>query len=188
MDVTNRVNERLGLKSSGGLDQSSSVAHSYPRAILAATLGTVVEYADWVIYAVFAPIFGRQFFATRDPAIALLETLAVFAVGFVMRPIGGAIIGVYSDRFGRKSGLSLSIALMAVSSAAIGLCPTYSSIGLAAPCILVLARLLQGFSAGGESGAATAFLVESAPAGERANQHADFQIADLHDRGQIRCR
>lgn len=150
---------------------------AYSHAILAATLGTVVEFADWVIYIVFTPFIAKQFFADHNPATALLSALAIFAVGFIMRPIGGAVLGAYADRYGRKSGLSLSITLMAISSAVIGLCPTYQTIGLLAPCILVLARLLQGFSAGGESGSATTFLVESAPPGQRAFASAWQNIA-----------
>lgn len=138
------------------------------RAIIAATLGTVVEWTDWLIYATFASIIAGQFFPSHDPAISLLSTFAVFAVGFVMRPIGGAVLGAFADRHGRKRGLTLSISLMAGSSFVIGICPNYASIGLAAPAILVLARLVQGFSAGGEFGSASAFLIETAPVNRRA--------------------
>lgn len=138
------------------------------KAIVAATLGTIVEYADWIIYATFAPILAGKFFPASNAMAALLSVFAVFAVGFVMRPIGGAILGVYADRYGRKKGLTLSILLMSGASGVIGLCPTYESIGILAPTVLVFARLTQGFSAGGEYGSATAFLIESAPDDRRA--------------------
>jgi MHS family alpha-ketoglutarate permease-like MFS transporter len=138
------------------------------KAIVAATLGTIVEYVDWVIYAIFASILARHFFPAGNAFTALLAVLAVFAVGFVMRPIGGAVLGAFADRHGRKAGLTLSILLMSGASLAIAVCPGYSAIGHAAPIILVLARLVQGFSAGGEFGSASTFLIESAPANRRA--------------------
>ncbi|CAN7772153.1 MFS transporter [Variovorax sp. LjRoot290] len=138
------------------------------KVITAVTLGNVVEWVDWVIYATFAPIFSAHFFPQADPVAGLLATFAVFAVGFVMRPLGGAILGPYSDKHGRKKGLTLSIGLMAGASLVIALCPTYASIGVAAPVILVLCRMVQGLSAGGEFGAASAYLVEAAPPSKRA--------------------
>ncbi|MGE7992211.1 MFS transporter [Pseudomonas sp. NPDC089554] len=138
------------------------------KAIVAATLGTIVEYTDWVIYATFSSILAKQFFPAGNSLTALLSVLAVFAVGFLMRPIGGAVLGVFADRHGRKKGLTLSILLMSLASLVIGLCPNYESIGIAAPIILVLARLTQGFSAGGEYGSASAFLIESAAPNRRA--------------------
>lgn len=138
------------------------------KAIVAATLGTIVEYTDWVIYATFASILAQHFFPADDSLAALLKVFAVFAVGFLMRPIGGAVLGVYADRYGRKRGLTLSILLMSGASLAIAITPGYATIGIAAPIVLVLARLVQGFSAGGEFGSASAFLIESAPANRRA--------------------
>jgi MHS family alpha-ketoglutarate permease-like MFS transporter len=137
------------------------------KAIVAATLGTIVEFTDWIIYATFASLFSRQFFPANNASIALLATFAVFAVGFVMRPIGGALLGAYADRHGRKNGLALSVALMAGSSLVIAMCPGYATIGIAAPLILVLARLVQGFAAGGEFGSASTFLIESAAPSRR---------------------
>jgi MFS transporter, MHS family, alpha-ketoglutarate permease len=138
------------------------------KAIFAATLGTIVEYTDWVIYATFASILAQQFFPEGNSLTALLSVFAVFAVGFLMRPIGGAVLGVFADRHGRKKGLTLSILLMSAASLVIALCPGYEAIGIAAPIVLVLSRLVQGFSAGGEFGSASAFLIESAPAHRRA--------------------
>ncbi|MGF6779221.1 MFS transporter [Paraburkholderia sp. GAS334] len=137
------------------------------KAIVAATLGTVVEFTDWIIYAAFVSLFSRHFFPADNEKVSLLAAFAVFAVGFVMRPIGGAVLGAYADRHGRKSGLTLSVVLMAGSSLLISVCPTYTTIGIAAPIILVLARLLQGFAAGGEFGSASTFLIESAAPARR---------------------
>lgn len=138
------------------------------KAVVAGSIGNAVEWIDWAIYATLAPVFASQFFGSDDPATNLLSTLAVFAVGFVMRPIGGAVLGAYSDRHGRKAGLTLTISLMAGAAFVIGIAPTYSVVGIGAPLILLLSRLVQGFSAGGEFGASSSFLVESAAPGRRA--------------------
>ncbi|MEU9834936.1 MFS transporter [Streptosporangium sp. NPDC048047] len=138
------------------------------RAIVAGAIGNTVEWVDWAIYTTFASVFSRQFFPSGNPTVSLLSTLAVFAVGFLMRPIGGAILGVYGDRHGRKKGMTLTITLMAAASFVIAICPGYEVIGVAAPVVLVLARLVQGFSAGGEFGTSSAFLIESAASGRRA--------------------
>jgi MHS family alpha-ketoglutarate permease-like MFS transporter len=137
------------------------------KAIAAATLGTIVEFADWIIYATFASLFSRHFFPAHNEKISLLSAFAVFAVGFVMRPIGGAVLGAYADRHGRKNGLALSVALMAGSSLVIAVCPGYAAIGMVAPIILVVARLVQGFAAGGEFGSASTFLIESSAPSRR---------------------
>lgn len=137
-------------------------------AILAGSVGNAVEWFDWALYSALAPIFAVQFFPATDPAAALLATLVVFAVGFVMRPIGGALIGAYTDRHGRKRGLTATILLMAGASFVIALCPGYEAIGVAAPVVLLLARLTQGLSAGGEFGASASLLVESASPLRRA--------------------
>jgi MHS family alpha-ketoglutarate permease-like MFS transporter len=138
------------------------------KAIFAGAIGNTVEWVDWAVYATFAPVFAGQFFAGGNETTALLSTLAVFAVGFVMRPVGGAVLGAYADRHGRKKGLTLTISLMAGASIVIAVCPTYTHIGVAAPIVLLLARLVQGFSAGGEFGSSSAFLIESAASGRRA--------------------
>jgi len=138
------------------------------KAIVAGSIGNTVEWLDWALYATLAPLFASQFFASHDPAVNLLATLAVFAVGFVMRPIGGAVLGAYADRHGRKKGLMLTIGMMAGASILIGLIPTFGAIGILAPILLLLTRLVQGFSAGGEFGSSSSFLVESAAPGRRA--------------------
>src|SRR6185437_15057019 len=133
---------------------STPLTREQKKAIAAATLGTIVEFADWIIYATFASIFSRHFFPADNERISLLSAFAVFAVGFIMRPIGGAVLGAYADRHGRKNGLALSVALMAGSSLLIAVCPIYATIGIMAPIILIIARLVQGFAAGGEFGSA----------------------------------
>ena len=148
-------------------ETATPLTRAQRKAIVAATLGTVVEFTDWIIYATFAALFSRHFFPANNDRVSLLSAFAVFAVGFVMRPIGGALLGAYADRHGRKNGLALSVALMAGSSLVIAVCPGYESIGIAAPLILVLARLIQGFAAGGEFGSASTFLIESSAPSRR---------------------
>lgn len=138
------------------------------KAIIAGTVGNTVEWVDWALYSIFAAIIADVFFPKSDGAAALLSTLAVFAVGFVMRPVGAAVLGAYADRKGRKKGLTLTIGLMAGAGFLIAFTPGYDTIGIAAPAILLVARLIQGFSAGGEFGSSSAFLVESAAPGRRA--------------------
>ncbi|AIJ24382.1 MFS transporter [Amycolatopsis methanolica] len=148
--------------------QEHRLSPAQRKAIVAGAVGNTVEWVDWAVYATFAPVFAKQFFTPGNETTALLSTLAVFAVGFVMRPIGGAVLGAYADRHGRKKGLTLTISLMAGASLVIAVCPTYSKIGVIAPIVLLLARLVQGFSAGGEFGSSSAFLIESAARGRRA--------------------
>jgi MHS family alpha-ketoglutarate permease-like MFS transporter len=150
------------------LDRPVRLTRAQKTAIAAATLGTIVEFADWVIYATFASLFSRHFFPADNEIVSLLSAFAVFAVGFIMRPVGGAVLGAYADRHGRKKGLTLSVALMASSTILVAICPVYATIGMAAPVILVLARLVQGFAAGGEFGSASTYLVESAAPSRRA--------------------
>lgn len=137
------------------------------RPFAAAAVGNVVEWFDLTIYATFAVYFAPLFFPTDDPTAALLSTFAIFAVGFFVRPLGGWLLGGYADRHGRKKALLLTIVLMAAPTLLIGLTPTYATIGIAAPTLLVLARMTQGFAAGGESGGAMAYLSEIAPADRR---------------------
>ncbi|MEM5389678.1 MFS transporter [Paraburkholderia phymatum] len=149
------------------VERSVPFTREQKKAIAAATLGTIVEFADWIIYATFASLFSRHFFPAHNEKISLLSAFAVFAVGFVMRPIGGAVLGAYADRHGRKNGLTLSVALMAGSSLVIAVCPGYATAGVLAPVILVVARLVQGFAAGGEFGSASTFLIESSAPSRR---------------------
>src|SRR5690349_12537686 len=134
---------------------------------MAAVIGNVLEWYDFAVYAYMATVIAKQFFPAQDELTSLLSTFAAFGVGFVVRPLGGVVIGRLGDRRGRKAALVLTIALMAAGTVMIGLIPSYASIGAAAPMLVVIARLLQGFSAGGEWGGATAFIVEWAPADRR---------------------
>lgn len=140
---------------------------SQKKVILAGTIGNAVEWFDWTIYATFAVFFAKQFFPSTDPTASLLATFAIFAVGFFMRPLGGIVLGIFSDRYGRKAALAATIIMMAGGSLMIGLSPTYETIGIFAPIILVLARLLQGLSLGGEFASAATYLSEMAPKEKR---------------------
>ena len=138
------------------------------RALFAGTIGNLVEWFDWSVYAFFLPYFAAAFFPTGDRIAQLLAGFLVFAIGFFMRPLGGALLGSYADRHGRRAGMTLGITLMAGASLVIALLPDYSLIGVAAPILLTLARCVQGISAGGEFGISSAFLVENAPPGRRS--------------------
>ena len=133
--------------------------------VTASIMGNALEFYDFTVYAAFSVMLGHAFFPAKDPSISLLLSVATFGVGFFARPLGGILIGAYADRFGRKPAMTLTIWMMAVGSGMIGVLPTYDQIGLFAPLLLVLARLVQGFSAGGEMGPATTYLLESSPKG-----------------------
>ena len=137
------------------------------RAVTGAVVGNVLEWYDFAIYAYMATVIARKFFPSGDEVTALLSTFAAFGVGFVVRPLGGILIGRLGDLKGRKTALLLTIALMAAGTVLIGLIPSYETIGPAAPILVVIARMLQGFSAGGEWGGSTAFIVEWAPENQR---------------------
>lgn len=134
-----------------------------PVQIAAAVVGNALEWYDFIVFGFLTVIISRLFFPAESQYASLLLTTATFGVGFFMRPVGGFLLGVYADRKGRKPALLLIIILMTIAIALIGFAPTYASIGVGAPMIIVLARLLQGFATGGEFGSATTFLVECAP-------------------------
>ena len=146
------------------IGQSSSQRRT---AILAGVIGNVLEWYDFAVYGYFVPVISQLFFPNQTPLVSLLLTFSVFGVGFVMRPLGAVVFGQYGDRHGRKRALSAVIFLMAASTFAVGLLPTYASIGVLAPLLLVVARLAQGLSGGGEWGGAAAYLVEYALPGKR---------------------
>ncbi len=147
---------------------SESTQGASPRsAIAAAVVGNVLEWYDFAVYGYLAAILARRFFPPADDLSQLLSTFAAFGVGFVVRPVGGILIGRMADTRGRKAALVLTIVLMAVGTVGIGVLPDYATAGALAPALLVACRLLQGFSAGGEWAGATAFIVEWAPAGQR---------------------
>lgn len=146
---------------------SATTKQNAIRAVMAGGIGNVLEQYDNLIYAYSAVILGKLFFSTGDPVSNLLATFGVFAVGFLMRPLGALFFGNMGDRFGRRRALVLSVTLMALCTTAIGLLPTYSSIGVWATLLLIVLRLLQGFSVGGEWAGSTAFIVEYAPEAKR---------------------
>ena len=142
--------------------QDPKAERSRLRSILAGSAGNMVETFDWFVYAAFALYFAPIFFPKGDQTAQLLGSAAVYAVGFLARPFGAWIMGLYGDRAGRRAAMILAVGLMCLGSLIIGLCPGYAQIGLAAPAILVLARILQGVSMGGEYGASATYLSEMA--------------------------
>ncbi|AIY16663.1 MFS transporter [Pimelobacter simplex] len=137
------------------------------RSVVAAGLGNVMEWYDVIIYAYMAPVLAVLFFPRSDQTAGLISTYAGLLISYLIRPVGAMVIGNLADKHGRKAALTLTIALMTLGVAIIAITPTYASIGLAAPAILMVSRLIQGFSAGGEFGAATTFMAESAQVGRR---------------------
>jgi MHS family proline/betaine transporter-like MFS transporter len=146
---------------------SPDAVRSRRRAIISCAIGNFVELFDFIIFGLFAVQLGANFFPAGDPIVSLLSAFATYGVGFVMRPVGAIVIGAYGDRHGRKSALVLTVGAMAMATALTGLIPSHATIGIWAPILLVLCRLVQGFSTGGEWGGAAAFLVEYAPPGKR---------------------
>jgi MFS transporter, MHS family, proline/betaine transporter len=132
------------------------------RAIVATAIGNMLEWYDFTVYALFAGYIAANFFPGTDPGTQLVETFLFFGLGFVARPLGAVLIGNFGDRAGRKAALTLTILLMAAGTGIIAFSPTYATIGLGAPLLLLVGRVLQGFSAGGEVGGATAYLLETA--------------------------
>ncbi|MBO3681331.1 MFS transporter [Streptomyces sp. NEAU-YJ-81] len=145
------------------------------RVIIAASIGNALEWFDILIYGFFAATISKQFFPAADETVSLLLTLGTFAVAYVVRPVGALVLGAYADRAGRKRALMMSIRLMMAATLVIAIMPPYAKIGLIAPIAILLARLVQGFSAGGEFGSATAFLVEHMP--EKPGFMASWQFA-----------
>lgn len=133
------------------------------RLIAATSIGNALEWFDILVYGYFAAYIAGAFFPTGDPATSLLLTLGTFSVSFLARPVGALVLGAYADRVGRKASMLVSLVLMTGATLAIAVVPTYASIGVLAPAVVLVARLVQGFSAGGEFGSSTAFLVEHAP-------------------------
>jgi MFS transporter, MHS family, proline/betaine transporter len=132
------------------------------RAIVATSIGNMLEWYDFTVYALFAGYIAANFFPGSDPGTQLVETFLFFGLGFVVRPLGAVLVGNFGDRAGRKAALTLTILLMAAGTGIIAFSPTYATIGMGAPLLLLLGRVLQGFSAGGEVGGATAYLLETA--------------------------
>ncbi len=145
-------------------------------AISAAIVGNALEWFDFTVYGLFSIYIAKAFFPSGDELSALLLTLATYGVGFVLRPVGAIVLGQYADQHGRRAALTLIILLMLLGSAMIAFAPTYAQVGAAAPALIVAARLVQGFSVGGEMGGATAYLIETAPP-HRRGFYASWQYA-----------
>ncbi|MFM0069692.1 MFS transporter [Paraburkholderia sediminicola] len=137
------------------------------RAVVAAVIGNALEWYDFTVFGFLTVVIAQLFFPAGNDYSSMLLTTATFGVAFVMRPIGGIVLGLYADRAGRKAALSLVIALMTLGILLLAIAPPYSAIGIGAPLMIVLGRLLQGFSAGGEFGSSTALLIEAAPFSKR---------------------
>lgn len=153
--------------------ESLAARPGLPSVVIAATIGNVLEWFDFLVYGYFAVTIAEVFFPAANPTVSLLITFGAFGLSYLVRPLGAIFIGNYTDRAGRKAGLTLSIALMMIGTLLMVITPGYASIGLAAPVIITIARLLQGFSVGGEFGSAVAFLVEHG--GDRKGYVAGWQ-------------
>lgn len=146
--------------------------------VIKGCLGNLIEWFDWFVYASFSIYFAKSFFPAESLTAQLLAAASIFAVGFLMRPLGGWILGMYADRFGRRNALAASVLLMSAGSLTIALTPGFDSIGVAAPILLLLARLLQGLSVGGEFGSSATYLSEIATPGRRGF-YSSFQYVSI---------
>jgi MHS family proline/betaine transporter-like MFS transporter len=158
-----------------GMSQAVPKEKDLRKLIVAVSVGNALEWYDISSYGFFAVYVAKAFFPNEDATVSLLLTFGTFGLAFLVRPIGGLVLGAYADRHGRKASLMISIVLMTIGTLAIAVMPTYGTIGILAPIAVLTARLLQGFSAGGEFGSSTAFLVEHAP--ERRGFIASWQFA-----------
>ncbi len=170
LDIRNRNRAMTVMTSESSLDQPQRW-----RAVAAASVGNALEWFDFVVFGFFAGTMAKVFFPAGDETVALLWTFATFGLTFFIRPFGAIVLGNYADRYGRKAALTLSIVLMVAGSAVIAFAPTYAAVGILAPIIILIARMAQGFSVGGEFGSATAFLAEQDP--QRRGFYASWQFA-----------
>ena len=145
------------------------------RAVISSVIGNGLEWYDFLVYGFFATIISQVFFPSSDPLVSALLTAATFAISFLVRPIGGVLLSTYADRFGRKPILTVMILIMGFSTVLIGLTPSYATIGILAPILVIVARILQGISVGAEFASATAMLVEYAPPGRKMT-YGSFQM------------
>jgi MFS family permease len=146
---------------------SAPTVPSRTRVIAAVSIGNALEYYDLTLYTFFAVTIGRLVFPSQDPTSQVLLSLGIYGTGYCARPLGGIFIGMFGDRHGRKAAVNLTLFLMAAGTVLIGLAPTHASAGVWAPLVVLVGRLIQGFSAGGETGASTTLLAETAPEDER---------------------
>jgi MHS family proline/betaine transporter-like MFS transporter len=158
-----------------GISQAGPDEKNITRLIAAVSIGNALEWFDISSYGYFAVYVSRAFFPNSDTTVSLLLTFGTFGLAFLVRPIGGVVLGAYADRYGRKASLMVSIVLMTIGTLSIAIMPTYETIGILAPIAVLVARLVQGFSAGGEFGSSTAFLVEHRP--DRRGFVASWQFA-----------
>jgi len=147
------------------------------KAVAAAAIGNALEWYDFTIYALFAIYMAKNFFPSDNENVALINSFLAFGLGFVIRPLGAVVLGAYADKAGRKAALFLTIMIMAAGTFIIAVAPVYVSIGIGAPLLILCGRLLQGFSAGGEIGSATSFLVEHAPTSKKGRYAAWLQAS-----------
>ncbi len=159
-------------------DADAARATSVAGNVVRGSLGNLIEWYDWYVYAAFSIYFASVFFPSANPTAQLLNTAGIFAVGFLMRPLGGWLFGRYADRFGRRAALTLSVTLMGAGSLGIAVLPGYEQIGTLAPVLLVIARLLQGLSLGGEYGTSATYLSEVATP-HRRGFYSSFQYVTL---------
>ncbi|WP_133647464.1 MFS transporter [Paraburkholderia flava] len=145
------------------------------RIVFSSSVGNALEWFDFLVYGYFASIIAKQFFPTHDEWLSTILAIATFSISFLMRPFGAVVLGIYGDRKGRKAALTLAIALMMVGTFTMAVMPSYAVIGIAAPILVLLARLVQGFAVGGEFGSATAFMVEHSTS--RRGYYASWQFA-----------
>lgn len=153
-------------------------ASSRIKSIISGSLGNLVEWYDWYVYSAFTLYFAGAFFPSDNTTVQLLNTTGIFAVGFLMRPIGGWVMGTYADKYGRKAALTVSVLLMSIGSFVIAITPAYKQIGIYAPAILLLARMVQGLSVGGEYGTSATYLSEMAGK-RRRGFYSSFQYVTL---------
>jgi MHS family proline/betaine transporter-like MFS transporter len=146
------------------------------RVVIASVIGNALEWFDFIVYGVLAATIARVFFPASASETRLLAALALFGIGFIMRPLGAVFFGVYADRYGRRAALSLVILLMAIGTALLAAAPSYAAIGIGAPLLVLTARMIQGFSVGGEFGTATTMLIEYAPRNRRG-LYGSFQMS-----------
>ena len=144
-----------------------SITPQQRKTLIAGSLGSVLEWYDFALFGYFAPVLAQLFFPSQDPLASLLSTFGVFAAGFLMRPIGGALFGHFGDKVGRKNALAASVILMAIPTTLVGFLPTHAQVGLLAPFLLTLLRLIQGLSVGGELTGSISFIVEHSPSSQR---------------------
>jgi MHS family alpha-ketoglutarate permease-like MFS transporter len=148
------------------------------RSIFGGSIGNLIEWYDFYVYNFFALYFAKSFFPNASPTVQLLNTFGIYALGFLIRPVGGLVLGVYADRAGRKAALTLSVTLMCAGSFLIAVAPTYATLGVGAPVLLLIARLVQGISLGGEYGTSATYLSEIAVSKHRGF-YSSFQYVTL---------